>query len=179
MSNMIYTGRTAITMEFDTGDKETFYLNSNDPHMFERFRQFGNRVNEKITNFALEKSSRAFEQDFETKVENLDYSTLKNMTQRDIDILLERIDVLQSIENAYNNAIKEELDRAFDTEVSKVAFKHCEPLATIVVQSADGETKQMFYIEHWLDWFGNELQIIANKNKAAMNKHLSKHNIQV
>lgn len=179
MSNMIYTGKTAITMEFDTGDKGTIYINSNDPHMFERFRQFGARVDEKISNFNFERQSQVFEKKFETDIETLDYSTLKNMTQRDIDLLLERIDALQSIEKAYNTAIKEELDIAFGTNVSDVAFKHCEPLSTITVQSENGEVEQMFYIEHWLDWFGNELQNIASKNKDAMNKHLSKRNIQI
>lgn len=179
MSNMIYTGKTAITMEFDTGDKGTIYINSNDTHMFERFRRFGERVDEKISNFNFERQSQAFEKKFEMNVENLDYATLKNMKQSDLDVLLERIDALQTIENAYNTAIKEELDIAFGTNVSDVAFKHCEPLSPVMVQNENGTVEQMFYIEHWLDWFGNELQNIANKNKDAMNKHLSKRNIQV
>lgn len=98
------TGRVAITIDFDNGDKDAIYFNPSDPELLLRMQKFEGKAKERI---------KAFED-----VELTNEGTPADITQ------IEAFEKMQNI-------LKEELDWVFDSPISKVVFKHCSPFAII------------------------------------------------
>lgn len=98
------TGKVAIPIEFDTGDVENIYFNPSDP-------DFAVRLKKMMAN--LEKYAEEM-QDVE----------LDENGKPTNDSLVDQFAEIQE-------KLTQEIDRAFKSEVSKVAFKHCSPFALI------------------------------------------------
>ena len=98
------TGKVAIPIEFDTGDVENIYFNPSDPDFAVRLKKMMANLKEYAENM----------QDFE-----LDENG--NPTN---DSFLDSFAETQE-------KLTQEIDGAFKSEVSKVAFKHCSPFALI------------------------------------------------
>ena len=138
------TGKIAFPVEFDNGDKEFIYFNPNDPDLFIRLSETQARISERIKNLS----------DFEI---NTDGTPKK---QEDYELF-----------KTYRQIMCEEINRAFDNNVSDVLFKHVNPLAitdgqyyvSYVLQAlmpeilaeiekarAELETKMMNYIKEYV-----------------------------
>lgn len=98
------TGKVAIPIEFDNGDKQNIYFNPNDPDLMIRMKNLDGRLQEQIKGLS----------DVETDGEG------KPTQDSDVEAF-ERM----------QNVLKSELDRAFGGSVSDVVFKYCSPFAIV------------------------------------------------
>ncbi len=133
------TGKIAFPIEFDTGDKDVIYFNPNDPNLYVRLNNLKDRVNEKLKNV------KDFELNNEGKPEN----------PSDI----EAFEIFQKV-------IYDELDRAFDGNISNIIFKHCSPFAII-----NGE----YFILQFVNEAKKEIEKEIEKSNKDFQKKMSKY----
>ena len=157
------TGKIAFPIEFDTGDKEFIYFNPNDPDFASRFMAARDNISNKIK---------------ELDTSGVELSPSGEVRQiKDInDVLALPDDELNNITKATERMIKvvddtkkiffDEIDKAFGSEVSKVVFKHCSPLAVV-----NGE----YFIVHFLTAIMPDIQKVITKSNAQLEKKMSKH----
>lgn len=169
------TGKVAFHLEFDNGDVGTIYFNPNDRELQNRIADFEKNVQEKSKEIDLEKYKAEFGDgvDFEINFEN--FESLMSLPPEQIKSLQDKAQVINNIEKEYNNIVKEELDNVFGSKISNVAFKYCEPFDAVVIEDENGNEKTEVYIVHFLNWLSVELRKYAEKNSAAMNKHIEKY----
>lgn len=139
MDIKLSTGKVAFPIEFDNGDVETIYFNPNDPDLVERINGIGKRVQEKLKNF----------KDIE-------------LDERGEPVSESVIDVY----TAFKNALYEEIDRAFDSDVCEKVFKHCSPLAIV-----DGN----YFILNFFEAIAPELVKYHEQAKKDAEKKMQKH----
>ena len=169
------TGKVAFPIEFDNGDKATIYFNPNDRGIQERIEQFEKSVEKRIKEIDLEKYKSRFENTTDIEI-NLDNpEKLLDMSADELSALQDRLSAVGEIEKEYNNAIKAELDIVFDSKISDVAFRYCQPFDPVIVEDETGNTKRELYILHFVHWLMVELKKYGAENKSAMDKHLSKY----
>lgn len=133
------TGKVAFPIEFDNGEKDCIYFNPNNPDLAIRMKDFESRVNAKIKELGDIK-----------------------MTAEGTPVDVELIDQFNKI----RNIVCDELDYAFDAEISKVVFKHCSPFAVV-----DGE----YFILMFLEAITPEIAEHVENSKAEASKRLEKH----
>lgn len=98
------TGKVAIPIEFDNGDKQNIYFNPNDPDLMIRMNNLGEKVQEKIKG-----------------LDDVELTEEGKPTQ------ISQIETFEKMQNI----LKEELDYAFGGSISDVVFKHCSPFAIV------------------------------------------------
>ena len=133
------TGRIAFPIEFDTGDKEKIYFNPNDPLLMVRMQNFSENVEKRLKDL------------------------------RDVELGADGMPVEKDRVTEFRQMYDifcEELDAAFDSEVSGVLFKHCSPFAIV-----GGE----YFIEQFLHAIIPEIEKQAKKANDRMEKHLAKY----
>ena len=169
------TGKVAFPIEFDNGDKAFISFNPNDRGIQQRIQNFEQSVEKKIKEIDLEKYRSRFEdgKNFEIDLENPE--KLLEMSPEELQALQNRLDAVADIEAEYNQAVKDELDVVFDSKVSDVAFRYCQPFDTVIVEDEKGNTKREMYIMHFIHWLMVELKKYGEENKSAMDKHLAKY----
>ena len=133
------TGKVAFPIEFDNGDKQNIYFNPNDPNLFIRLKDFETKTKERLESCG----------DF----------NLKNDGYPEAEEQIEQFRKVQNI-------IFEELDIAFNGEVSSVVFKHCSPFAII-----NGE----FFIMQFIDAITPEIEKHIKKANGEVSANLEKH----
>lgn len=98
------TGKVAIPIEFDTGDVENIYFNPSDPDFAVRLKKMMANLEkyaEEMQDVKLDEKGEAVNEFFVDKIAEI------------------------------QEKLMQEIDTAFNSEVSKVAFKHCSPFALI------------------------------------------------
>lgn len=170
---ILSTGKTAFKMEFDNGDTGVIYIDLNDNELFDRLKKFGDNVNAKIKTIDADKYKAVIDTD--VKINLNDPLSILEADKDDLNKVIANVEAVKAIEKEYNAAVKEEIDSAFNSRISDVAFKYCEPFSQVIVNNDDGTTKSMFFIEHFVEWFAFEIQKYNEKTSAAMNKHLEKY----
>lgn len=101
------TGKKKFRIEFDNGDVDYIYFNPNDPDLAIRMTDFEKRVDEKIGMLN------------DVKID-ADGNVSKDQSEEAVQIVRQAHDIL-----------KEELDFAFNADISSVVFKHCSPFAMV------------------------------------------------
>lgn len=168
------TGKVAFPIEFDNGDKSVIYFNPNDREIQKRIQDFESAIEKRINEIDIEKYKNRFNGNVpEVDLENPE--NLLEMSAEELEALQSRLNVVNEIEAEYNQAIKDELDVVFDSKISDVAFKYCQPFDTVVVEDENGKEKREVYIMHFIHWLMIELKKYGAQNKSAMDKHLSKY----
>lgn len=168
------TGKVAFPIEFDNGDKAVIYFNPNDRGIQERIQGFESSIEKRIKEIDLEKYKSRFDGNVpEIDLENPE--KLLEMSADEVKVLQNRLDAVNEIENEYNQAVKDELDIVFDSKISDVAFRYCQPFDTVIVEDESGNEKREMYIMHFIHWLMIELKKYGEENKSAMDKHLSKY----
>lgn len=163
MAIKLSTGKVAFPIEFDNGDKDCIYFNPNDPDLATRLIAAKERISSrmesmKFEDFELDNSGEAVE------VENLeDYMDL---TEEQMDVLNARAEKITKVVNESKNIICEELNTAFESDVSSVVFKHCSPFAVV-----NGE----YFIIQFLSAIIPEIQKDIKKSNAEVEKKMAKH----
>lgn len=130
------TGRVAFPIEFDNGDKEVIYFNPNDVDLAERIKGMQANLAKKADE--IDKAQGADE-------EKADYLAMFN---------------------ELNQAMKEEIDKAFNSEISKAVFKYCSPMSVV-----DGR----FYAELFFEEVAKAMKVEHEKSQKRINKHIGKY----
>jgi len=168
------TGKVAFPIEFDNGDKAVIYFNPNDRGIQERIQGFEASIEKRIKEIDLEKYKSRFDGNIpEIDLENPE--KLLEMSDDELKALQGRLDAVNEIEEEYNKAVRDELDVVFDSKISDVAFRYCQPFDTVIVEDENGNEKREMYIMHFIHWLMVELKKYGAENKSAMDKHISKY----
>lgn len=139
MAMKLSTGKVAFPIEFDNGDKDCIYFNPNDPNLAVRFTEFQDKVNERLKEFEdVGLTPEGEPEDFE---------------------FIERFKKMQAV-------LFEELDKAFDSKVSEIVFKHCSPFAIV-----QGD----YFIMHFIEAISPEIEKNIKKSNAEAEKRMAKH----
>ncbi len=140
MAIKLSTGKIAFPIEFDGEETAVIYFNPNDPNLSIRMKDFEQNMKDKL---------ELLEKDFSLDVEGNPEDP-------------EMIEDFRKVQNA----LFEEIDRAFDSKISDVVFKHCSPLAIV-----DGD----FFIMQFIEAIKPEVQKHVDKGRKAIDKKIQKH----
>lgn len=140
MAIKLSTGKIAFPIEFDGEESAVIYFNPNDPNLSIRMKDFEQNMRAKL---------EMLEKDFSLDAEG-------NPKEP------ERIEDFRKVQNA----LFEEIDKAFDSEISDVVFKHCSPFAVV-----GGD----LFIMQFLEAIKPEVQRHVEKGRKTIEKKLQKH----
>lgn len=156
-------GKIAFPIEFDNGDKDVIYFNPNDPDLATRLMASKENIDKKIK----EISSEDFNLTNDGEIEAIKTpDDLENLSSEEFDKVSQRAERLSNILTTTKKIICDELDNAFDSDISKVVFKHCSPFAVI-----NGE----YFITQFINAITPEIQKHIKKSNTEMDKKMSKH----
>ncbi len=141
-------GKEAFPIEFDNGDKDVIYFNPNDPDLALRLMTARDNIEKKLKVFIKDEKDEKekcdtdvgdFSKDGENS-ENTEHtehmenskkkgrrSSQKAKKNGDEERIYETVKSMESVKKI----ICEEIDRAFNGDISSVVFKHCSPLAVV------------------------------------------------
>ncbi len=133
------TGKLAFPIEFDNGDQQNIYFNPNDPDLAIRMKDFQGKVEARTKDLA-------------------DLRLKEDGTPEDV----EAIEKFRQI----RNILCEELDTAFNGDISAVVFKHCSPFAIV-----NGD----YFIMQFLTAIKPEIEKQVQKANTAIEQKMQKH----
>ena len=133
------TGKLAFSIEFDNGDVQNIYFNPNDPDLAIRMKDFQGKV--------------------ESRTKDIEDLQLKKDGTPEDASAIERFREIRNI-------ICEELDTAFNGEISAVVFKHCSPFAIV-----NGD----YFIMQFIEGIKPEIEKHIKKANASVEKKMQKH----
>lgn len=168
------TGKAIIPIEFDNGEKATISFNPHDRSIQERIKNFEDSLQKRMRQIDTEKYEKFFgeEKKIEINLENFD--ELINLSGDDLKSFNEQMSAVNALEEEYNKAVRDELDVIFDSKISDVVFKYCQPFDTVAFEE-DGKEKREIYIMHFLRILAIEMKKYGEQNKDAMDKYLGKY----
>lgn len=128
MSIKLSTGKISIPVEFDNGDKDFVCFNPNDTNLPVRLLDSHNRIQKRLDEMSFDD----FELDnFGEPVSITKPEDIFNLSQEQIDAIVKQTEATAKIIEEAKKIIFEEIDTAFDSDVSRVLFKHCSPLGIV------------------------------------------------
>ena len=133
------TGKLAFPIEFDNGDVQNIYFNPNDPDLAIRMKDFQSKV--------------------EARTKDLEDIKLKNDGTPEDASAIERFREIRNI-------VCEELDTAFNGDISSVVFKHCSPFAVV-----NGD----YFIMQFIEGIKPEIEKHIRKANADVERKMQKH----
>lgn len=167
------TGKVAFPIEFDNGDKTVIYFNPNDNGIQERIQGFEASVEKRAKEIDFEKYRDRLDKNITTDIGDID--SLLEMSTEEMNALQDKVGAARSIEQEYNEIVREELDVVFGSKISDTVFKYCQPFDIVIAEDSKGNETREMYITHFMRWLAFELKKYGEKNKDAMDKHLSKY----
>lgn len=133
------TGKLAFPIEFDNGDVQNIYFNPNDPDLAIRMKDFQGKI--------------------EARTKELEDLKLGPDGTPEDSASVERFREIRNI-------LCEELDAAFNGEISAVVFKHCSPFAIV-----NGE----YFLVQFIEGITPEIEKHIKKANAQVEKNMQKH----
>ncbi len=162
MAMKLSVGKIAFPIEFDNGDKDVIYFNPNDPDLATRLMQARETIDERIKK--IEAKDFEMSNDGTAKID--DIKNIVDLSDEERDNLIKEAENVSTIINETKIIISEELNKAFDSDISSVAFKHCSPFAIV-----NGE----YFILQFLNAITDEIKKHISTASADMQKKMSKH----
>ena len=133
------TGKIAFPIEFDNGDKENIYFNPNDPDLSLRLNDMQDKIQERMS-----------------AMPEIEMSADGNPVDGKF---IEQFREIRTI-------ICEEIDRAFNGDISSIVFKHCSPFAIV-----GGE----YFVLQFINKIIPEIEKEMKKATTQANKNMSKY----
>lgn len=163
MAMKLSVGKVAFPIEFDNGDKDVIYFNPNDPDLATRLMNAKDSISKRLDTISTEEFNLKTDGsiDFPETIEG--YNDLTEEQQEDIS---NRAESIAKVMESTKKIIFEEIDSAFNGDVSAVVFKHCSPLAVV-----NGE----YFIVQFLNAITPEIQKHIGISNAELEKKMSKH----
>lgn len=132
-------GKAAFPIEFDNGDRDVIYFNPCDPDFVTRLTNAKDSIGNRL--------------DFLNGIE------ISEKQQEEAESTTKALDAAKKI-------ICEEIDGAFNGEISAVVFKHCSPFAIV-----NGE----YFFVQFLNAITLEIQKYIGKANSELEKKMLKH----
>ena len=173
--NVLSTGKVAFPIEFDDGYKTFIYFRPNDREFWQRIEKFEKSIEEKANQIDMEKYKSTFDDGIDVNFDIDHPEKIFEMSKEELASLKNKVNAVNSIEEEHNKVIREELDVVFDSKISDVAFKYCQPFDIVCVPNEDGTEETMPYILHFMHWLFVELKKKGIQNDSAMNKYIAKY----
>ena len=169
------TGKVAFPIEFDNGDKEVIYFNPNDREFIKRVMDFENSIEVRTKKINIDKYKERIEDGVNININIDDFSQIEKMSAEEIASLRRKVGAIVDIDAEYQQALKDELNDIFKSDLSSQVFKYCEPMDMVfVVDESGNETSEMFIMQ-FIRAFGEEIKKYQAKVSPAMQKHLEKY----
>lgn len=169
------TGKVAFPIEFDNGDVETIYFNPYDREFIKRVMDFENSIEKRTKQINIEKYKSQFEDGINIKLNIEDFSQIEKMSAEEIASLRRKVGAIVDIDAEYQQALKDELNDIFKSDISSQIFKYCEPMDMVFVVDENGNEKSEMFIMQFIRAFGEEIKKYQAKVSPAMQKHLEKY----
>lgn len=163
MALKLNTGKIAFPIEFDNGDIQNIYFNPNDPDLGARMIAANKKITKRMDELKIDDVDLSPEGD-PIDISNLD--NLSDLTVEQSDYLEKKATQIAEVMEKTKNIIFEELNTAFDSDVSSVVFKYCSPFAIV-----NGK----YYIMYFLEAITPEIRKIVDKSNAEAQKRMQKH----
>lgn len=169
------TGKVAFPIEFDNGDKEVIYFNPNDREFIRRVMDFENSIEKRLKNINIEKYKANLDDGVKLDINIDDLSSIADMTPEQMESLRKKIGAVIDVDKEYQQALKEELNEIFKSDISSVVFKYCEPLDNVLVPDENGNETSKVFIMLFIEAFSEEIKKHQAKITPAMQKHIGKY----
>lgn len=156
-------GKIAFPIEFDNGDKDCIYFNPNDPDLATRLMKAQENIGKKIDGLQADDFNLKKDGSFEMPE---DIDGYNDLAEEQKEIITNRAETMSKLLESTKTIICEEIDSAFNGDISSVVFKHCSPLAVV-----NGE----YFILQFLNAITPEIQKQINKTNKDVEKKMSKH----
>lgn len=163
MAMKLNVGKIAFPIEFDNGDKDVIYFNPNDPDLASRLINAKDEIDKKINDINSNDFNLLNDGNIDIPKNIKDVEKLPD-EQR--DSLIKKAEQMSKIMENTKAIIFAELDKAFDSNISNIVFKHCSPFAIV-----NGE----YFITQFLNAITPEIQKHIKKSNADMENKMSKH----
>lgn len=163
MAIKLNTGREAFPIEFDNGDKDCIYFNPNDPDLAKRLIEAKDKISARIEKINIEKLDLANNGE---AINVKDIKDFADLPENEAMSLIEKAERTAKVIEETKTILFEELNTAFNSDVSSVVFKHCSPFAVV-----NGE----YFITQFLTAITPEIQKRVKKSTADVQKKMSKH----
>jgi hypothetical protein len=171
------TGKVAFPIEFDNGDKEIIYFNPNDREFIKRVMDFENSIEERTKKINIDKYKDRIEDGIDINLNIDDFSQIEKMSAEEIASLRRKVGAIVDIDAEYQQALKDELNDIFKSDISSQIFKYCEPMDMVFTGEIDengNEISEMFILQ-FLRAFAEQVKKHQAKVSPAMQKHLDKY----
>lgn len=163
MAMKLSTGKVPFDIEFDNGEKDTIFFNPNDPDLATRLMKARESISARI------QSAKIADVEFNNAGEPIDITSVSDFTMLPEKKIKEYTKKAEAVAKAFEETKKiifEEIDTAFDGNVSSVVFKYCSPFAVV-----NGE----YFIMQFLNAIAPEIQKKINTSNAELEKKMAKH----
>lgn len=171
------TGKVAFPIEFDNGDKEVVYFNPNDREFVKRVMDFENSIEARTKKINIDKYKERIEDGVNVNINIDDFSQIEKMSTEEIASLRKKVGAIIDIDAEYQQALKDELNDIFKSDISSQVFKYCEPMDMVFTGETDengNEISEMFIMQ-FIRAFSEEIKKYQAKVSPAMQKHLEKY----
>lgn len=162
MAMKLSVGKIAFPIEFDNGDKDVIYFNPNDPDLATRLMNAQEKIDERIKK--IESKDFEISDDGEAKIEDIE--DIDALTEEEREALIKKAENVSNVMNETKKIMFEELNKAFNSDISSVVFKHCSPFAVV-----NGE----YFVLQFLNAITPEIRKHISSSSADMQKKMSKH----
>ena len=163
MAMKLSVGKIAFPIEFDNGDKDTIYFNPNDSDLASRLMSAKDKIDKKINAINTEDFNLLNDGSVEMPK---DINDVENLSNEQHEVLMKKAEQMIKLMQDTKNIIFEELDRAFDSNISSVVFKHCSPFAVV-----NGE----YFITQFINAISPEIQKHIKKSNSDMDRKMAKY----
>lgn len=163
MAMKLSTGKEAFPIEFDNGDKDCIYFNPNDPDLGTRLLEAKDKISKRVEEMKFD------DIELSNNGESIEVDTMEdfmNLSHEQTELIAKKAENTSRIVEETKKIIFEELNYAFNSDISSVVFKHCSPFAVV-----NGE----YFIMQFLSAIIPEVQGKINKSNAEVEKKMSKH----
>lgn len=175
MAMKLNTGKVAFPIEFDNGDVQNIYFNPNDRGFINRVMEFENSIKDRMKRIDIEKYKSQLENGIDIDIDTEDTDKLKKLTAKEKKLFKNKMNTILEIDSDYQNVFKEELNAIFESDVSGVVFKYCQPLDPVIVVDENGKERTEIFIVQFLNAFYEEVKKHQTKVSSAMQKHIGKY----
>lgn len=175
MAMKLSTGKVAFPIEFDNGDKQNIYFNPRSKTFREKILNFEKSIDERLKKIDIEKHKSAFEGTEDINIDITDIDALMQLDPEQLDSVMKRAKAVNDIDAEYQQAIKDELDDIFESPISDIVFKYCEPMDVVTYTNDDGNEESEMFIMQFVRALYSEMSKYANEQAPAMEKRMSKY----
>lgn len=163
MAMKLSIGKVAFPIEFDNGDKDCIYFNPNDPDLATRLIASKDKIQKRIEemnfdDFEMLNNGEAVAVD--------EIKGVNDLSEEQMSALVENAEKVAKIVNDTKAIVCEELNAAFDSDISSVVFKHCSPFAIV-----GGN----YFVMNFLEAITPEIKKHIDKSNAEAEKKMGKH----